>query len=155
MSLRHLRPADAVAAGLGIALLAVMTFSDWFETAGTGENAWETFVVTDFTLALSGAGAVALAVLTAVRSTPAWALVATVVTVVLAWIGALILAYRLLNQPGANDVVEVAAGAYAGLVLLTALALTAARALKDERTPGLEPQPEPELMPAPVRAAQS
>ena len=149
----RLRTGDKLAALYGAALLVAMTVLRWFSPSGNGDNAWASFAVTDVLLALAGVGGILIALLTATRGTPAVPLVATVVTTVLAWLAVVILLYRIVNEPGPDDIVGVGAGAWAGWLLTLALALSAYWALRDERTPGLEPPtPEPEKMPAPGRA---
>ena len=151
--MKRLRTGDVLSGAYGLALLIVMTVLDWYSPSGNGDNAWASFAVTDFTLALAAVGGILIALTTAARGTPAVPLVFTVVTTVLAWLGVLILLYRNLNEPGPDDIVGVGAGAWAGWLLTLALALSAYWALRDERTPGLDPAPEPERMPSPGRAA--
>jgi hypothetical protein len=149
--MKRLRTGDILCAVYGAALLTVMTVLDWFSPSGNGDNAWMSFAVTDVLLALAAVGGILVALTTAARGTPAVPLVFTVVTTVLAWLAVLVLLYRIVNEPGPDDIVGVGAGAWAGWLLTLALALSAYWALRDERTPGLDPAPEPERMPAPGR----
>ena len=147
--MKRLRTGDILSGAYGLALLIVMTVLDWYSPSGNGDNAWMSFAVTDVLLALAAAGGILVALTTAGRGTPAIPLAVTVVTTVLAWLAVPILLYRIANEPGPDDIVGVGAGAWAGWLLTLALALSAYWALRDERTPGLDPAPEPEKMPAP------
>ena len=151
MNLARLRTADKLTALYGVVLLVVMSVFDWYTPSGEGQNAWGAFAVTDVTLAVTAIGAILVAVVTAIRPRPAWPVAVSVVTATVAFFALLILLYRIFNEPGPDDRVGVAAGAWIGWLVLAALFVAVTWALRDERTPGLEPAPPTQVMPAPGR----
>ncbi len=132
MELSRLRPGDIIAGAGGVALLAVM-FLDWYAAGGLGVSAWQAFGVTDLILALTALAAIALAVLTASRRSPALPVAAGVITSTLGVLALLLVLYRILNQPGPNDLVEVRPGAYLGFLCVLAIAAGGSRAMRDEQ----------------------
>ncbi len=115
MSSSPLRPGELLAAAAGVLLLGALLL-DWYAAAGAASlNAWQAFDVLDVVLALVGLAGLALVVLNAVRESPALPVAAEALTTVLALLAALVVVYRLLDQPGPNDVVGVEPGAYLGL----------------------------------------
>ena len=83
-------------------------------------------------LALVALLAIGLAVVNAAGRGPAVPVALAVVTVTLTLTALLLLAYRILNQPGPNDLVDVHAGAWLGLAALAAQLAGAFWSLKDE-----------------------
>jgi hypothetical protein len=76
-----------------------------------------------------------------------------VITTTLALAGTLLLLYRILNQPGPNDLISVEAGAYVGLLASLGVFLGAWLSLSDERPrPSDPPPPEPQRRPTPARS---
>jgi hypothetical protein len=144
MRLRRLRRGEWLAAAGGVALVVALALP-WYGDA-TG---FESLAVLDVLLVLLAALALALAVLQATQDAPALPVGAGVLTVTFGAIGVLLVLYRLVDQPGPNDLVDVRAGAWAGLA--AALAVTAGGwlSMADEHVHGLPPGPEPELRPAP------
>ena len=120
MELSRLRPGELIAAAGGVALLVVM-FLDWYAVGGTtsvggsdvrislGLTAWEAFGITDILLALAALIAIGLAVITAARRSPALPVAASVITSTTGILATLLVLYRILNQPGPNEFVEVEA----------------------------------------------
>jgi cytochrome bd-type quinol oxidase subunit 2 len=146
---RSLRPGEILAAAAGVALLAVM-FLEWYAADGEAVSAWEAFSVTDVVLALVALLAIALAALNVSGRGPAVPVAVAVVTVTLTFVALLLLLYRILNQPGPNDLVEVRAGAWLGLAALAALFAGAWWSIGDSRPRPVDPPaPEPERRPAP------
>ncbi len=149
---RNVRPGEVVAAVAAVVLLAVM-FLEWYGADGGGLSAWEAFSVTDVLLAAVALLAIGLAVVNATGRGPAVPVAIAVVTVTLTLTALLLLAYRILNQPGPNDLVDVHAGAWLGLAALAAQLGGAFWSLKDERPRPVDPPaPEPERRPAPTRS---
>ena len=146
MELSRLRLGDVIAAACGLALLLVM-FLDWYAAGGTtsvggrsieisvGFSAWEVFGITDLLLALAGATAVMLAVITASRRSPALPVAASVITTAAGAFATLLVLYRILNQPGPNEFIEVEFPAFLGF--LCALGITAGGwlSMRDEQWP--------------------
>ena len=133
MELSRLRQGDLVAGIGGVALLVVM-FLDWYAAGGSarfqgqdidislGFNAWQAFSITDLILALTALSGIALAVLTASRRSPALPVAASVITTTAGLLATLLVLYRILNQPGPNDFVEVKFGAFLGFLSVLAVA---------------------------------
>ena len=143
MELSRLRQGDLVAGIGGVALLVVM-FLDWYSAGGSatfqgqdidisiGFNAWQAFSITDMILALTALSGIAVAVLTASRRSPALPVAASVITSTLGALATLLVFYRILNQPGPNDLVEVKFGAFLGFLATLAVAAGGYLSMRDE-----------------------
>ena len=152
MNTARIRPADAMTGGWGAALL-VFLFLDWYARPQGGVSAWGAFGVLDLLLALVALLAILVPVVTAIRDSPAWPVAVLDLTVALALLVSLFLVYRLLDQPGADGSVAAEAGAWLGSFALLAVFVSAAIALRDERSPGVPGPGEIPVMPAPPREA--
>ena len=176
MELSRLRPGELIAGAGGIVLLLLM-FVDWYAAGGRTEfqgqdleislgfTAWQAFSVTDIILALTALAGIGLAVITAARRSPALPVAAGVITMTLGALATLLVLYRILNQPGPNDFVEVKLGAFLGFLSVFAIAVGGFRSMRDEEgegapmptdvrpTPAAEgptdPAPPPEAEPRP------
>ena len=73
----------------------------------------------------------------------------SVLTVVAGTLATLLVLYRILNQPGPNDAVEVEAGAWIGLAAAALVAVGGCRSLRVEAIPGAA-RPPVEDLPAPA-----
>jgi hypothetical protein len=161
VELSRLRPGELIAGAGGIVLLVVM-FLDWYAAGGRTEfqgqdieislgfTAWQAFSVTDIILALTALAAIGLAVITAARRSPALPVAASVITTTLGALATLLVLYRILNQPGPNDFVEVKLGAFLGFLSVLAIAVGGFRSMRDEEGEGapmptdVRPTPAPE-----------
>ena len=76
---------------------------------------WQAFSVLDVVLALLALVPLALVVLQATRESPSLPVAFSVLTTVAGALATLLILYRILNQPGPNDRVEVELGAWIGL----------------------------------------
>ena len=144
MELSRLRPGELIAAAGGVALLVVM-FLDWYAVGGTtsvggsdvrislGLTAWEAFGITDILLALAALIAIGLAVITAARRSPALPVAASVITSTTGILATLLVLYRILNQPGPNEFVEVKLPAFLGFLCVLAIAAGGWRSMRDEQ----------------------
>jgi hypothetical protein len=155
--MRRLRDGEWIVGAGGLALLAAM-FLDWYGTTvrfgaldrfEPAVNAWQAFSVLDVVLVLIALVPLALVVLQATRESPSLPVALSVLTTLAGALATLLIAYRLLNQPGPNDAVEVEAGAWIGFV--AALVVTAGgwRSMRVEEVPGV-PLPPIEDLPAPA-----
>jgi hypothetical protein len=160
VELSRLRTADLVAGLGGVALLIVM-FLDWYSVrlfglgvnAEVGANAWQAFSITDVILALTALSGIGVAVLTASRRSPALPVAAGVITTTLGALATLLVFYRILNQPGPNEFVEVKFGAFLGFLSVLAVAVGGFRAIRDEEG---EDAPIPtDVRPAPAPVSPS
>jgi hypothetical protein len=158
MDLKRLRLGEWVAAVGGVGLFASL-FASWYGTSipvgetaidlTAGFSAWQSFDVLDIVLVLVAALAVALAVLQATQRSPTLPVGAGVLTVLAGAVAALLIAYRIVNQPGPNEFFEVREGAWLGLIAAVAIAVGGWESLRNEHVRGAAVGPEPELRPAP------
>jgi hypothetical protein len=152
--MKRLRPGEIVAGVAGLALLVVL-FLDWYTVAGRGGglSAWDAFTVVDVLLALVALLGIAVLVSQVAGRGPSLPVALEVITTTLALAATLLVLYRILNQPGSNDVVGVAVGAWLGAACCFALFIGAWLALSDERARPADPlPPEPERRPTPARS---
>jgi hypothetical protein len=133
MDLSRLRLGELIAGAGGVALLAVM-FLDWYGAGPVGVNAWQAFDIVDVILAVTALAAIALAALSTTQRSPALPVAAGVITSTLGIVGALLVLYRILNQPGPNEVVDVKVGALLGFLSVAAVAGGGWLSMRDEET---------------------
>jgi carbon starvation protein CstA len=152
--MRRVRAGELVAGGAGLVLLAAM-FLNWYSIRGRDDSltAWSAFSVVDILLAVVALLGIALAVSEVVGRGPSLPVALAVITTTLALAGTLLLAYRIVNQPGPNDLISVEAGAYVGLLASLGVFLGAWLSLSDERPRPADPlPPEPQRRPTPARS---
>ena len=142
----RLRAGEWIAGAGGIGLLVAL-FLGWY----SGASAWRAFAVLDIVLALIALVPLALVALQATRASPSLPATFSALSVLAGALATLLILYRIVDQPGANDAVEVEPGAWIGLA--TALVALAGGwlSLRDESHPAASPPPIEEL-PAPPRA---
>jgi hypothetical protein len=140
----RLRGGDRIAAAGAVALLAAL-FLDWY----SGVSAWQAFSVLDVVLALLALAPLALSFAQATRDSPSLPVAFSVLAFLTGALAALLIAYRMVNQPGPNDVVDVQAGAWIGLAAAVVAAAGGWRSMHDEAMPGV-PRPPIEDLPAPT-----
>jgi hypothetical protein len=146
----RLRPGDLLAGLAGVALL-VSLFLPWYTVVPAGNpdlTGWQSFAVIDVLLALAAAVGIAVAVVTAVRRTPALPVALDVIAVLAGALATLLVAIRILNQPGPNEFLDVAFGAWLGLAGAVGITAGGWWATADERNRGV-PAPRVEVRPAP------
>ena len=146
MELSRLRAGELIAAGGGVALLVVM-FLDWYAAGGTtsvggqrisvsvGFTAWEAFGITDILLALCAVLAIGTAVITATRRSPALPVAGSVITTAAGAFATLLVLYRIVNQPGPNEFIEVKLPAFLGFLCVLAIFAGGWRSMRDESWP--------------------
>jgi hypothetical protein len=167
MDFSKLRTGELIAGVCGVLLLIVMFFS-WYGIGGaagsilgaanidTTVNAWKAFDFIDLVLFVTALVAIGAAVLAASGRSVALPVAASVVVTVLGIIVTLLVLYRIINQPGPNDVVDVKFGAYLGFLVCLGIAVGGFLAMADEgATPGggggtaaAAPPPQPAPPPA-------
>jgi hypothetical protein len=157
LDLRRLRPGEWVALAAGVALLAAL-FLPWYgTTVAVGDSGvelratlsgWRSFAVIDVLLAAIALVAIALWLLQATQGGPTGPVAAGVLTVVLGALAVLLVAFRLVDQPGPNELFGLRAGAWLGLAAAGQDA-GGWLSLRDERSPGRRIRLEPEHRPAP------
>jgi hypothetical protein len=149
VELSRVRPGELVAAAGGVALLVVMFF-DWYAAGGTTEvggrnvdvsvgfTAWEAFGITDILLALAAVVAIGTAAISASRRSPALPVAGSVLTSTAGILAALLLLYRILNQPGPNEFIEVKWPAFLGFLCTLAIAAGGWHSMRDEEWQGAD-----------------
>src|SRR3954468_5590016 len=143
MDFSKLRTGELIAGVCGVLLLIVMFFS-WYGVGGaagsilsaanidTTVNAWKAFDFIDLLLFVTAIVAIGAAVLAASGRSVALPVAASVVVTVLGIIVTLLVLYRIINQPGPNDVVDVKFGAYLGFLICLGIAVGGFLAMADE-----------------------
>ena len=151
--MRRVRAGEIVAGVAGVVLLISM-FLGWYsvESRDDSLSAWAAFGFVDVLLALVALLGIALALSQVLGRGPALPVALGVITTTLALAGTLLLAYRILNQPGPNGEIGVSAGAWIGLAASLGVFLGAWLSLSDERPRPADPVPPvPERRPTPAR----
>jgi hypothetical protein len=161
--MRRVRAGEIVCGASGLVLLASM-FLDWYTVSPRvafgaldrlfrSLDAWAAFSVVDVLIAIVALLGIALAISAVVGRGPALPIALAVITITLSLAGTLLLAYRILNQPGPNDLISVEVGAYVGLLASVGVFLGAWLSLSDERPRPVDPAPpEPQRRPTPARS---
>jgi len=113
--MRRVRTGEIVA-GVAGAVLLLSTFLEWYTVRGRAEGltAWSAFSFVDLLVALVAVLGITLAASQVIGRGPALPVAIGVITTTLALAATLLVLYRILNQPGPNDVIGVAAGAWLG-----------------------------------------
>ena len=150
MELRRLRLGEWLAGAGGVVLIGSLTL-DWYGARGRSGalSGFESFSVLDLFLVALAALAIGLAVAQATRRSPTIPVAAGVLTVTFGILGVLLVAYRIVNQPGPNEFVDVRAGAWVGLAATAAVLAGGWESIRNERVPGEGPPEDVELRPAP------
>ena len=158
MDPRRLRTGEALAGAAGLVLL-VDLFLTWYENvavkgaalasagADTTADAWQSFAAIDLWLALTGLVAVALAALTASQHSPAVPLATSVAVTFIGAVATVLVLYRLVNEPGADKLIDVRYGAFIGLMACVAVTAGGWIAMRDEGA-GTSPADQRPLPPA-------
>jgi hypothetical protein len=144
----RLRDGEWIAGAGGLALLAAM-FLHWYGAGPFEVTAWQAFDVLDVVLALLALVPLGLVFTQATRTSPSIPVALSVLTMLAGALAALLILYRILNQPGPNDLVEVQAGAWLGFVAAAVIAAGGWRSVRVEPIPGA-PLPPVEDLPAPA-----
>jgi hypothetical protein len=137
-----------VVAGVSAVLLFIVMFFHWYgvkintsafgiKVTGVespGFSAWKVYSYTDLLLLLLIILALGMVFLSATQRSTALPISLNVIVAGLGGIMTLIVLYRLINQPGPNDLVTVKFWAYVGLLLTAGVAVGAFLAMRDEGT---------------------
>ncbi len=155
--MRRLRAGEWLAAAGGVALLVALYLPDWYlPTTGVdlvqraeGLTGFESFAVLDLYLVLVALTGIALALAQATQRGPALPVGTGVMTVVLAGVGVLLLSYKLVDQPGPNEFMDVQRTAYLALAAAVAVVAGGWLSIRTEHVPGEGPPTDVEVRPAP------
>ena len=147
MDLQRLRRGERIAGGAAVLLLIDM-FLTWYSSAvGPGTaTAWEAFSTTDILIFLTCLAALMMVGLAATGRTTGMQMSVPMVVAALGGLTTLLILYRIVNQPGPNNQVNVDFAAYFGLVLSAALtygAIATGDAIGDPAPPPPAPDPAP------------
>jgi uncharacterized membrane protein len=150
--MRRLRHGEWIAGAAGAALLLSL-FLPWYRIAfgpleGPSGTAWEAFAAVDVVLALLALVPLTLVVVQATRPSPSVPVAFSVLTTLAGALAALLILWRLLDQPGPNDVVEVRPAAWLALAAALLAAAGGWRSMRAESIPRA-PLPPIEDLPAP------
>jgi hypothetical protein len=146
--MERVRDGEWIAGAGGVALLAAM-FLHWYGAGPFEATAWQAFDVLDVVLALLALVPVGLVVTQATRPSPSIPVALSVLTTLAGGLAGLLILYRIVNQPGPNDVVQVQAGAWLAFVAALVIAGGGWRSLRVEAIPGA-PLPPVDDLPAPA-----
>jgi hypothetical protein len=164
----RLRDGEWIAGAGGVALLAAL-FLHWYGVSlepldqalppgtigvldifqGAEATAWQAFDVLDVVLALLALVPLGLVFTQATRRSPSIPVAFSVLTTLAGGLAALLILYRIVNQPGPNDLVTVEAGAWLGLLAALVIAGGGWRSMRVEPIPGA-PMPPVDEFPAPA-----
>jgi uncharacterized membrane protein len=148
----RLRDGEWIAGAGGVALLASM-FLHWYgidvRIVAFEQTAWEAFGVLDVVLALLALVPLALVFTQATRRSPSIPVAFSVLTTLAGALAVLLILYRVVNQPGPNEIVDVQPGAWLGLLAALIVAAGGWRSMRVEPIPGA-PMPPVEDLPAPA-----
>jgi hypothetical protein len=148
MDLGRLRLGEVLAAAAGIALLVVM-FLPWYApnaqlglaAASAGHrldhsfSAWEAFGILDLLLLATALAAIGAAVLAGTQRAVALPVAASVVVTALGVFVAVLVLYRLVNEPlGPDSLTDIRFGAYVGLALCAVIALGGFASMQEQGT---------------------
>ena len=147
MDVHRLRRPDWLTGIAGVALLLLL-WTPWYTVSDGTLNGWQAFGVMDFWLLLTAALAIALAVVTATKDSPAMPVFMDVVCAAVATISLLLMIFRLLNVPQDDIVTGREWGLYAAAGAVAATCLGAWWAQRDESSPGVR-RPEIQALAAP------
>jgi hypothetical protein len=153
MDTSRLRFGEMIAAVSG-AVLFIVLFFKWYGAGGVPDSAkqlgkglgisipnisvsvsaWQAFSFTDLLCALAAIIAVGLAVMTMTQRSVALPVAASVLTTAVGGFVALLILYRIINQPGPNDIVTVKFGAYLGFLAAVGIAAGGFLSMQEEGT---------------------
>jgi hypothetical protein len=150
VKLIRLRAGEWLAAGAAIAVPITLALP-WYGARAREEtvSGFESFTVIDVLLLLVAAVALTLAILQATQDSPTLPVAFGVLTVAAGIIAVLLTVYRLVNEPGPDEFIDVRLGAWLGLAATVAVTAGGWLSIQAEHVRGLPPGPEPELRPSP------
>jgi hypothetical protein len=144
----RLRHGEWLAGAGGVALLASL-FLTWYGAGPVSLTAWGAFSVLDIVLAVLALVPLALVALQATRRSPALPVAFSVFTLLAGALATILILYRIANQPGPNELVDVRLGAWLGVLAAALTSVGGWRSLRVEPIPA-EPLPPVADLPAPV-----
>lgn len=150
MDTTKLRMGELIAGACAI-LLFIDMFFHWYGIKGaeranvilqrvtgtslqTGVSAWQAYSWVDLLLLLTIIAALGMVALSVTQRSVALPVSASVIVTGLGAFAALIVLYRLLNQPGPNDLVTVKLPGYIGFLLTAGIAFGGFQSMREEGT---------------------
>jgi uncharacterized membrane protein len=146
----RMRPADWLA-GIGGLVLLVSLWLPWYgaDAAALSQTAWQAFSELDVLLALLALPAIGVPVSAALSKGPATPVAFALIASCASALAVLLVLFRLIDQPGSNELVTVEYGAWIGLAGAVLAFAGSWLALADEHTKGVAP-PQVPVRPAPL-----
>ncbi len=130
---QRLRLGERVA-GICSVLLLIVMFLPWYSVGPATGSAWVVFTYTDLLLFLLAIVTLALVAVTATQRAPALPVAGSVILTLFGGVMALLVLYRIVQQPGPNNFVSVEFGAYIGLLLVAGITAGGFLSMRDEGT---------------------
>jgi hypothetical protein len=151
MDLSKLRRGEIIAAAGGIVLLVSMFFVDWYaggadistpfgdvSVNSAGFGAWDgqgfTGTIADLVILAAALAAIGLAIVTATSRTAALPVAASALTAGLGIAAVVMVALRMVFQPGPNEFIELRFGIWLALIASAVIAYGGWEAMKEEHT---------------------
>jgi hypothetical protein len=151
MDLSKLRRGEIIAAAGGIVLLVSMFFVDWYaggadistpfgdvSVNSAGFGAWDgqgfTGTIADLVILAAALAAIGLAIVTATSRTVALPVAASALTAGLGIAAVVMVALRMVFQPGPNEFIELRFGIWLALIASAVIAYGGWEAMKEEGT---------------------
>jgi hypothetical protein len=116
-----LSPGELVGAISGLGLL-VVSFLPWYSVGGENATAWQSFGVIDLVMTAAAIAALSVAVVVLARVSVSYPVAGCAVTTGFGGLAVLLIAYRLIDPPGAGEV-DREVGAWLGLVAAAGITL--------------------------------
>ena len=150
MKLIRLRAGEWLTAAAALAVPITLALP-WYGARAREETVtgFESFAVIDILLLLAAAVGLTLVFLQATQDSQTLPVAFGVLTVTAGLLATLLVLYRLINEPGPNEFLDVRIGAWLGLAATVALTAGGWLSIASEHVRGLPPGPEPELRPSP------
>lgn len=145
MDFSKLRTGELIAGISGVLLLIIM-FLPWYGVGGsigefasaagvdTDASAWQAFDFVDLLLFVTALAAIGAAALGATGRSVALPVAASVVVTVLGVVVVLLVLYRIVNQPGPNELVDLKFGVFLGFLVCLGIAAGGFLSMADEGT---------------------
>jgi hypothetical protein len=147
---RTLRPGELLSGLSGLALVGFL-FLDWFgpEAEASGTSGWSSLGWLAIALCvLAIVAGLALPFLSARNESPVLPVLGTIGATLLGFFAMVALLIQVIAQPGPDELVEVKAGWWLGLIASFGVSIGGWMAMKDETTPNARERPV-EVRPAP------
>lgn len=156
MDTTKLRMGELIAAGSALVLFVALFFFKWYGVnvsgavrkatgvnlpnlpnvpgVSTSANGWHSLTIVRWFILLAIIAAIGMAVLTMAQRSVALPVSASVIVTALGGFVALLILYRIVNQPGDNDLITVKVGAWLGFLSAAGIAVGGFQSMREEGT---------------------